>query len=104
MKGTAPRGLMLNDDLAQAEWLHHSEKNRAENVMIVDMVRNDMGRIARTGSVQVSSLYEVEKYPTVWQMTSTVRAKTEAGLGEIMKALLPRPRSPAPQNAEPCRS
>jgi len=89
MKGTAPRGLMLNDDLAQAEWLHHSEKNRAENVMIVDMVRNDMGRIARTGSVQVSSLYEVEKYPTVWQMTSTVRAKTEAGLLEIMKALFP---------------
>jgi len=89
MKGTAPRGLMLNDDLAQAEWLHHSEKNRAENVMIVDMVRNDIGRIARTGSVQVSSLYEVEKYPTVWQMTSTVRAKTEAGLCEIMKALFP---------------
>jgi len=89
MKGTAPRGLMLHDDRAQAEWLRHSEKNRAENVMIVDMVRNDIGRIAETGSVHVSRLYEVEKYPTVWQMTSTVRANTEAGLCEILKALFP---------------
>jgi len=89
MKGTAPRGLMLHDDRDQAEWLHHSEKNRAENVMIVDMVRNDMGRIAHTGSVHVSRLYEVEKYPTVWQMTSTVRATTEAGLCAIMQALFP---------------
>ena len=89
MKGTAPRGLMLHDDREQAEWLRHSEKNRAENVMIVDMVRNDMGRIAHTGTVHVSSLYEVEKYPTVWQMTSTVRATTEAGLCAIMQALFP---------------
>jgi len=89
MKGTAPRGLMLHDDREQAEWLHHSEKNRAENVMIVDMVRNDMGRIAHTGSVHVSSLYEVERYPTVWQMTSTVRARSEAGLCAIMQALFP---------------
>jgi para-aminobenzoate synthetase/4-amino-4-deoxychorismate lyase len=89
MKGTAPRGLMLHDDLAQADGLRHSEKNRAENVMIVDMVRNDMGRIAEIGSVQVSSLYEVEQYPTVWQMTSTIGAQTEAGLCEIMKALFP---------------
>jgi len=89
MKGTAPRGLMLHDDREQAEWLHHSEKNRAENVMIVDMVRNDMGRIAHTGSVHVSNPYEVEKYPTVWQMTSTVRATTEAGLCAIMQALFP---------------
>jgi para-aminobenzoate synthetase/4-amino-4-deoxychorismate lyase len=89
MKGTAPRGLMLHDDLKQAEWLHHSEKDRAENIMIVDMVRNDMGRIADTGSVHWDSLYEVEKYPTVWQMTSTVRARTEAGLCEILKALFP---------------
>ncbi len=89
MKGTAPRGMMLNDDLQQAEWLHHSEKNRAENVMIVDMVRNDMGRIAAIGSVEVCSLYEIEKYPTLWQMTSTVKATTEAGLCEIMQALFP---------------
>jgi para-aminobenzoate synthetase/4-amino-4-deoxychorismate lyase len=89
MKGTAPRGLMQHDDRAQADGLYHSEKDRAENVMIVDMVRNDMGRIADTGSVHVSSLYEVEKYPTLWQMTSTVRARTEAGLCEILKALFP---------------
>jgi para-aminobenzoate synthetase/4-amino-4-deoxychorismate lyase len=89
MKGTSPRGMMLNDDLQKAEWLHHSEKNRAENVMIVDMVRHDMGRIAALGSVEVRSLYEVEKYPTLWQMTSTVRAKTGAGLCEIMQALFP---------------
>jgi para-aminobenzoate synthetase/4-amino-4-deoxychorismate lyase len=89
MKGTAPRGLMQHDDVKQAEWLYHSEKDRAENVMIVDMVRNDMGRIAKTGSVHWDSLYEVEKYPTVWQMTSTVRARTETGLCEILKALFP---------------
>jgi para-aminobenzoate synthetase/4-amino-4-deoxychorismate lyase len=89
MKGTAPRGLMQYDDLKQAEWLRYSEKDRAENIMIVDMVRNDMGRIADTGSVHWNSLYEVEKYPTLWQMTSTVRAHTEAGLCEILQALFP---------------
>jgi para-aminobenzoate synthetase/4-amino-4-deoxychorismate lyase len=89
MKGTASRGMVLNDDLHQADWLRHSEKNRAENVMIVDMVRNDMGRIADIGSVEVTSLYEIEKYPTLWQMTSTVRAKTGTGLCEIMQALFP---------------
>jgi para-aminobenzoate synthetase/4-amino-4-deoxychorismate lyase len=89
MKGTAPRGLMQHDDRKQVEWLYHSEKDRAENVMIVDMVRNDMGRIAETGSVSWDNLYEVEKYPTVWQMTSTVKANTEAGLCEILKALFP---------------
>jgi len=89
MKGTAPRGLMAHDDIKQAEWLHHSEKDRAENVMIVDMVRNDMGRIADTGSVRWRSLYEIEKYPTLWQMTSTVKARTEAGLCEILQALFP---------------
>jgi len=89
MKGTAPRGLMQHDDSKQAEWLYNSEKDRAENVMIVDMVRNDMGRIAETGSVSWDSLYEVEKYPTVWQMTSTVRANTKAGLCGILQALFP---------------
>jgi para-aminobenzoate synthetase/4-amino-4-deoxychorismate lyase len=89
MKGTAPRGVMQHEDRKQAERLHHSEKDRAENIMIVDMVRNDMGRIAQTGSVHWNSLYEVEKYPTVWQMTSTVKARTEADLCEILKALFP---------------
>ena len=89
MKGTASRGLTLRDDIKQAQWLHHSEKNRAENIMIVDMIRNDMGRIADTGSVQVDELFALEKYPTLWQMTSTVTAKTKAGLSEIFKALFP---------------
>ncbi len=89
MKGTATRGLTLRDDIKQAEWLHSSEKNRAENVMIVDMVRNDMGRIARTGSVQTDEMFAIEKYPTLWQMTSTVVAETKAGLSEILKALFP---------------
>lgn len=89
MKGTAPRGLRLEDDCQMAEWLYHSEKNRAENVMIVDMVRNDMGRIARVGSVRVPHLFQVEKYPTVWQMTSTVQAETKASFFEIMQALFP---------------
>jgi len=89
MKGTASRGLTLHDDIKQAQWLHHSEKNRAENIMIVDMVRNDIGRIACTGSVQVDSLFAIEKYPTLWQMTSTVIAETKAGLSEIFRALFP---------------
>ena len=89
MKGTAQRGRLLEDDLAWAEWLHRSEKNRAENVMIVDMVRNDMGRIARVGSVRVPELFIIEKYPTVWQMTSTVQSETSAGLEAILAALFP---------------
>ena len=82
-------GRTLEEDRQQADWLYNSEKNRAENVMILDMVRNDMGRIARTGSVQVPELFKIEKYSTVWQMTSTVQAETEAGLCEIMQSLFP---------------
>ena len=73
----------------QAADLEHSAKNRAENVMIVDMVRNDLGRIAETGSVQVSRLCEVERYTTVWQMTSTVSTCTRASHTEILSALFP---------------
>jgi para-aminobenzoate synthetase/4-amino-4-deoxychorismate lyase len=89
MKGTAPRGLTCDQDLKQAEWLHDSPKNRAENVMIVDMVRNDLGRIAEIGSIEVTKLYHVEKYPTLWQMTSTVRSRTRAEIPEIFQALFP---------------
>ncbi|NLI32306.1 MAG: aminodeoxychorismate synthase component I [Deltaproteobacteria bacterium] len=89
MKGTAARGRWLEEDLAQARWLRRSVKNRAENVMIVDMVRNDMGRIAQVGTVHVPRLFHVEKYPTLWQMTSTVNSHTTAGLCEIMQALFP---------------
>lgn len=89
MKGTMPRGLMKADDDAAGRALAQSPKNRAENVMIVDMVRNDLGRIALPGSVEVASLCDVEKYATVWQMTSTVRARTKAGLPDIFRALFP---------------
>jgi para-aminobenzoate synthetase / 4-amino-4-deoxychorismate lyase len=89
MKGTAARGLQPDEDLRQARLLHASRKDRAENVMIVDMVRNDMSRVAETGSVRVPKLFAVEKYPTVWQMTSTVCAETRASVVEIMQALFP---------------
>jgi len=89
MKGTASRGLWSANDRQQALWLVHSQKNRAENVMIVDMERNDMGRIARIGSVEVTHLFAVKKYPTVWQMTSTVRCQTTASSSEIFRALFP---------------
>ncbi len=89
MKGTAPRAPGCEEDLEQAAALGRCGKNRAENLMIVDMVRNDMGRISETGSVRVPALYEVEKYPSMWQMTSTVRSKTDAGLAGIFQALFP---------------
>ncbi len=89
MKGTSPRGLWSADDAAQAEALRTSVKNQAENVMIVDMVRNDLGRVARLGSVGVRSLFDVEKYPTLWQMTSTVKCETSASVPEIFGALFP---------------
>jgi para-aminobenzoate synthetase/4-amino-4-deoxychorismate lyase len=89
MKGTAPRGPTLVADRLQAAGLRASEKERAENVMIVDMVRNDLGRIARVGSVRVPRLWETERYPTLWQMTSTVHAETAAPIDEILLALFP---------------
>ena len=89
MKGTARRGLYPADDDRRREELRGSAKNRAENVMIVDMVRNDLGRIARPGSVATPQLFEIETYPTVLQMTSTVEADTESSLTEILTALFP---------------
>lgn len=89
MKGTVKRGRTTQEDKEQMDWLHHSEKNRAENVMIVDMNRNDLGRIAEIGSVHVPELFTVEKYPTLFQMTSTVQARTRASLTEIFTALFP---------------
>jgi para-aminobenzoate synthetase / 4-amino-4-deoxychorismate lyase len=89
MKGTASRGRTMAEDETQARWLYNSEKNRAENVMIVDMLRNDMGRVAEAGTVQTPRLFDVERYPTVWQMTSTVTATTHASIAEIMSALFP---------------
>jgi len=78
-----------SDDRLRARWLCQSDKNRAENVMIVDMIRNDLARIAELGSVEVPRLFDVERYPTVWQMTSTVEARTNASLPAILQALFP---------------
>jgi para-aminobenzoate synthetase/4-amino-4-deoxychorismate lyase len=89
MKGTAPRGRSAAEDVERAEWLHASEKNRAENVMIVDMIRNDIGRVADVGSVRVTDLFRVEQYPTLWQMTSTVTGRTRSSVAAIMTALFP---------------
>lgn len=89
MKGTARRGLDRRNDLAQAKWLRQSEKNRAENLMIVDMVRHDLGRIARSGSIQAFPLFAIEQYNTVWQMTSTVKARTDVDLTGVFQALFP---------------
>ena len=89
MKGTRPRGRWLDEDVARARELQQSAKDRAENVMIVDMVRNDLGRIADAGTVEVIKLFDVERYPTVLQMTSTVHGQTDAGLPDIFRALFP---------------
>jgi len=89
MKGTAPRGRTYEEDIFNKKQLYQSQKDRSENVMIVDMIRNDLSKIAIIGTVNTPQRYEVEKYPTVWQMTSTVEAETEANLSEIMTALFP---------------
>lgn len=91
MKGTARRGLDSEEDQKQKQFLLSSEKNQAENLMIVDLLRNDLGRIAINGSVQVTKLFEIEKYPTVYQMTSTIKAEIPPGtnLADIFGALFP---------------
>jgi para-aminobenzoate synthetase / 4-amino-4-deoxychorismate lyase len=89
MKGTAPRGRTLDEDRRMSAALRASAKERAENLMIVDMVRNDLGRVARPGSVRVPALLEVERYETVHQMTSTVVAESDASLPDLFTALFP---------------
>jgi len=89
MKGTAQRGKTTEEDTDQSKWLRASSKNQAENVMIVDMIRNDLGKIAGLGSVHVSDLFKIEKYPTLFQMTSTVKAKSKQPLADIFSALFP---------------
>ena len=89
MKGTSARGYTLKSDRNLAQQLQNSAKNRAENVMIVDMIRNDLARVAQLNTVKVPSLFDVERYPTLWQMTSTVTAQTTADLPAIMTALFP---------------
>jgi para-aminobenzoate synthetase / 4-amino-4-deoxychorismate lyase len=91
MKGTAKRGKTDQEDLLIQEWLEGDKKNRAENLMIVDLLRNDLGRISEIGSVKVRDLFSVEKYQTLFQMTSTIEAKVRAELNyyEIFKSIFP---------------
>lgn len=91
MKGTAPRGASKEEDDALRQELAASPKNRAENVMIVDLLRSDLGRVAVPGGVETPALFRVEAYPTVFQMTSDVRARLRPGVGlfETLAALFP---------------
>ena len=91
MKGTIGRGRWLAEDEALARELASSPKARAENVMIVDLLRNDLGRLAVPGSVHVPALFTLERYPTLWQLTSTVDANVPASatLLDLFRALFP---------------
>lgn len=89
MKGTARRRPQPDEDRRAARELWRSPKERAENLMIVDMLRNDLGRVAAVGSVEVARLFAIEPYPTVWQMTSTVTARSRASLAQLFAALFP---------------
>jgi len=89
MKGTAARGRSWQEDVDAGRRLQASPKERAENLMIVDMVRNDLGRVATPGSVRAPDLFRLERYPTLWQLTSTVTARSRASLAEVFAALFP---------------
>ncbi|HWD24753.1 MAG TPA: chorismate-binding protein [Acidimicrobiales bacterium] len=90
MKGTARRGRFAAEDVTRAQALITSSKERAENLMIVDLLRNDLGKVAPIGSVETPSLFSLEQYPTVWQMTSTVAAEIgHVSLAMLFSALFP---------------
>ena len=91
IKGTVPRGRDEPEDAQRRQWLAASEKDRAENLMIVDLMRNDLGRVARTGSVHVPELFALEPYASVWQMVSTVRAvlRPDRDVADLLRACWP---------------
>jgi len=91
MKGTAPRGRWFEEDEEAKRGLRESPKELAENLMIVDLLRNDMGVVSQTGSVQVASLFDVETHGTVHQMTSSIQSRIseEVGMLELFQALFP---------------
>ncbi|HEY3707544.1 MAG TPA: aminodeoxychorismate synthase component I [Terracidiphilus sp.] len=91
MKGTARRGRTTAEDRNVAQWLQNDLKNRSENVMIVDLLRNDLGRLCEFGTIAVSDLFAVERHPTLWQMTSTVSGALRQGVsfGDVVRALFP---------------
>lgn len=91
MKGTAPRGRTPREDARLKTWLSIDDKQRAENLMIVDLLRNDLGRLAKLGSVEVTDLFTVETYRTVHQMTSGITAELRGDLDlrQTLNALFP---------------
>ena len=91
MKGTAGRGLTSEQDIERGQWLTTDEKSRAENLMIVDLMRNDLARVARTGSVRVSDLFTIETYETLHQMTSGVEARLNPGtdIAKLIESIFP---------------
>ncbi|MDD8019332.1 MAG: bifunctional anthranilate synthase component I family protein/class IV aminotransferase, partial [Bacteroidota bacterium] len=91
MKGTSKRGRTSDEDRQLSQWLHLDEKNRSENLMIVDLLRNDVGRICETGTVKVSDMFAVEQYDTILQMTSTISGEIKNSVRnyDIFKSLFP---------------
>lgn len=91
MKGTASRGMTLASDKRVEEWLSNDQKNRAENLMVVDLLRNDLGKVCMPGSVSVPEVFSVEKYRTLFQMTSTVSGTLRNNIRwrEIFESLFP---------------
>lgn len=91
MKGTATRAIDPASDAAQMQWLESDAKQRAENLMIVDLLRNDLSRVSRAGSVTVPDLFKVETFPTVHQLVSTIRARILPGLSpvDVLRVLFP---------------
>ena len=89
MKGTRERGRFNEEDKKNKEDLKSSEKDRAENLMILDMVRNDLGKICLPGSLSTPKLFELHSFPTVWQQTSSVVGETDCSLSQIFSSVFP---------------
>src|SRR5699024_6891702 len=91
MKGTIDRGLTYQDDIKQAKILENSQKDQIENNLIVDLMQKELEKIAVAGSINVPKLHTIEKYPTLYQMTSTITAQIQdhIDLIDIFKALFP---------------
>ncbi len=90
MKGTIKRGINLKEDFSKKEILLNSKKDRAENIMIVDLLRNDIGKISLTDSIEVKSIFDIEKYETIYQLTSKIEGKLKTNkYSEIIKNLFP---------------
>lgn len=90
MKGTIKRGNDLNDDFAKSEYLRNSEKDKAENIMIVDLLRNDIGKLSKFNTISAFPLFEIEKYETLYQMTSTVFGElSDKSFSKIVQNLFP---------------